>query len=191
MRIGYARVSTDDQKLRLQKDALHDADCERIFEEKISGAGARLPAREELLDYARRGDVVIVWKLDRLGRSLRDLVETVNTLAEGGVGLRSLHESIDTTTPAGKLTFHIFAALAQFEAEVVRERTLAGLAAARKRGAKLGRPRSLSPQQIEMARVLMANRTMSAREIADQMGVHRATLYRSLGSPARRANPAP
>jgi len=112
MRIGYARVSTLDQNLDLQRDALANAGCERLFEERTSSAAARMPAREELLDYGRRGDVVVVWRLDRLGRSLRDLVEVVTTLGDRGIGLRSLHEAIDTTTPAGKLTFHVFAALA-------------------------------------------------------------------------------
>jgi hypothetical protein len=128
MLIGYARVSTADQKLDLQyiRGALRAAGCDKIFADKVSGAGAPLPARTELLDYARRGDVAVVWKLDRLGRSLLDLVDIVNALAHRGVGLRSLHESIDTTTPAGKLTFHVFAALAEFEADIVRERTCAG-----------------------------------------------------------------
>jgi DNA invertase Pin-like site-specific DNA recombinase len=180
MRIGYARVSTEDQKLHLQRDALRAAGCEEIFDEKISGAGARLPARERLLNYARRGDVAVVWKLDRLGRSLRDLVEVVVRLRDRGVGLRSLHESIDTTSAAGKLTFHLFAALAEFEADLVRERTRAGLVAARARGATLGRPRSLGPEQLEMARTLLANPKLSARQVAEQLGVHRATLYRSL-----------
>ena len=180
MMIGYARVSTEDQKLDLQHDALRAAGCERIFDEKISGTRARLPSREELLEYARAGDVVIVWKLDRLGRSLRDLIEIVRTLGDHGVELRSLHESLDTTTPTGKLTFHVFAALAEFEADLVRERTRAGLAAARSRGSRIGRPRSLGPDQIEMARTLLANPRLSSRQVAAQLGVHRATLYRHL-----------
>jgi len=180
MRIGYARVSTEDQKLNLQRDALSAAGCEKIFDEKVCGSSPRLPAREELLDYARAGDVAVVWKLDRLGRSLRDLVEVVLRLKERGVGLCSLHESIDTTTAAGKLTFHVFAALAEFEADLVRERTRAGLAAARSRGARPGRPRSLGPEQVEMARTLLANPKLSARQVAAQLGVHRATLYRYL-----------
>ncbi|MCX5738571.1 MAG: recombinase family protein [Proteobacteria bacterium] len=184
MRIGYARVSTEDQKLHLQHDALHAAGCEKIFEEKISGTNARLPAREELLDYARHGDVVVVWKLDRLGRSLRDLVEIVLRLEQRGVELCSLHEAIDTSTAAGKLTFHVFAALAEFEATLVRERTRAGLAAARSRGAKLGRPCCLGPAEIEMARTLRANPKLSARQVAAQLGVHRTTLYRSLARQA-------
>lgn len=188
MQIGYARVSTDDQKLELQRDTLLGGGCERLFEEKLSGAGALLPAREELLRFARRGDVIVVWKLDRLGRSLRDLVEVVAGLGERGVGLRSLREAIDTTSPAGRLTFHVFAALSQFEAEVLRERTLAGLAAARRRGAKLGRPASLTNEQLEMARTMMANPRISARQVADQLGVHRATLYRSLARLRREAS---
>ena len=180
MHIGYARISTEDQKLDLQHDALRATGCEKIFDETASGASTRLPFREELLDYARRGDTVVVWKLDRLGRSLRDLIEVVNTLGGRGVGLRSLHESIDTTTPAGKLTFHVFGALAEFERDVMRERTRAGLLAARKRGKKLGRPRSLSREQVEMARSMMANPKLSARRVAEQLGVHRATLYRNL-----------
>jgi DNA invertase Pin-like site-specific DNA recombinase len=123
MLIGYARVSTEDQKLHLQHDALRAAGCDKIYDEKVSGAGARLPARMELLEYARPRDVAVVWKLDRLGRSLRDLVEIVTALKERDIGLRSLHESIDTTTSVGKLTFHIFAALSEFEADVLRERT--------------------------------------------------------------------
>jgi DNA invertase Pin-like site-specific DNA recombinase len=181
MRIGYARVSTEDQKLHLQHDALRAAGCEKIFEEKISGTSARLPAREELLDYARHGDVVVVWKLDRLGRSLHDLVDVVVRLRASGVGFCSLQESIDTTTASGKLTFHVFAALAEFEADIVRERTHAGLAAARARGAQLGRPRVLRPEQLEMARTLLANPKLSASEVASQLGVHRATLYRRVG----------
>ncbi len=188
MQIGYARVSTDDQKLELQRDALRAEGCERIFEEKLSGSGARLHARDELIGYARRGDVVVVWKLDRLGRSLRDLIDMVTSLGERGVGLRSLRESIDTTTPAGRLTFHLFASLSEFEAEVVRERTRAGLAAARRRGAKLGRPASLSPEQVEMAHAMMANPNLSARQIAAELGVHRATLYRSLERQRRAAS---
>jgi DNA invertase Pin-like site-specific DNA recombinase len=181
MLLGYARVSTEDQKLDLQHDALLKTGCEKIFDETVSGAATRLPARQELLDFARSGDTVVVWKLDRLGRSLRDLIELVTLLGERGVGLRSLRESIDTTTPSAKLTFHVFAALADFEHDMVRERTRAGLLAARKRGNKPGRPRSLSPQQVEMARTMMANPNLSARKVAAQLGVHRATLYRSLG----------
>ena len=182
MLIGYARVSTLDQHLNMQRDALADAGCERLFEEHASGAASHLPVRKELLDYVRHGDVVVVWRLDRFGRSLRDLVDVVTALADRRVGLRSLHETIDTTTPTGKLTFHVFAALSEFEADLVRERTRAGLAAARQRGRKPGRPKALDNEQVEMARTLMANPNLSARRVADQLGVHRATLYRNLRS---------
>ena len=188
MLIGYARVSTEDQKLDLQRDALRAAGCDKIFEEKVSATRGPMPGRLELLDYCRPGDVAVLWRLDRLGRSLRDLVDVVNQLRQRGVALRSLHEAIDTTTPTGKLTFHIFAALAEFEASVIHERTRAGLQAARQRGMKLGRPRSLSPQQIEMARTMMDNPNLSARQVAEQLGVHRSTLYRSLQ--AQEAAPA-
>lgn len=188
MQIGYARVSTDDQRLELQRDALVGAGCDKIFEEKLSGAGSPLPVRAELVSYARRGDIIVVWKLDRLGRSLRDLVEVVAGLGERRIGLRSLRESIDTTSPAGRLTFHVFAALSQFEAEVLRERTRAGLDAARRRGTKLGRPASLTREQLEMARTMMANPNISARQVAAQLGVHRATLYRSLARLRRAAS---
>ena len=182
MLIGYARVSTEDQKLDLQHDALRTAGCGKVFDDKLSGAGARLPGRDALLAFARRTDIVVVWKLDRLGRSLRDLIEIVTALNDRGIGLRSLREALDTTTPAGRLTFHVFGALSEFEADVLRERTRAGLAAARDRGAALGRPRALTPEQIEMARTMMANPKLSARQVAEQLGVHRATLYRNLAA---------
>lgn len=182
MLLGYARVSTQDQNLALQRDALAAAGCGKLFEETASGSSARLPAREELLAYARPGDVVVVWRLDRLGRSVRDLVDVVSVLADRGVGLRSLREAIDTTSPAGRLTFHFFAALAEFEAELVRERTRAGLAAARQRGRAPGRRPALNDDQVEMARTLLANPSLSARQVAAQLGVHRATLYRSIAS---------
>ena len=190
MLIGYARVSTDDQKLGLQRDELGAAGCDRIFEEKHSATRGPLPARDELLAFARGGDVVVVWKLDRLGRSLRDLVELVATLGERCIELRSLREAIDTTTAAGKLTFHVFAALAEMEAEVMRERTRAGLVAARRRGTKLGRPRALTDDQVEMACTLMSNPKISTKQVAEHLGVHRSTLYRSLALTTRCRRPA-
>lgn len=152
MLIGYARVSTEDRKLDLQRDALRAVGCERIFAEKIAGAAVRLPARDEMLDFARDGDVIAVWRLDRLGRSLRDLVAVVTSLDERGIGLRSLRESLDTTTSVGTLVFHVFAALAEFESSLLRERTRAGLAATAKRGSRLGRPRALRPILITSTR---------------------------------------
>lgn len=188
MFIGYARVSTEDQKLYLQRDALKAAGCEKLYREKVSGAVRELPQRRNLLNYARKGDTVVVWKLDRLGRSLRDLIDVVTALGDKGVQFRSLQESIDTTTPAGKLTFHVFAALAEFERDMIRERTKAGLAAARSRGAVVGRPRSLTNKQVEMAEAMLAKPNISARQVAEQLGVHRATLYRHLN---RAENPSP
>ena len=177
MLIGYARVSTQDQTLRLQHDALTDGGCE-----KLSGTSTTLPAREKLLAFARKGDVVVVWKLDRLGRSLRDLIDVLNSLQDRGVGLRSPQEAIDTTTPARKLTFHIFAALAEFERDMIRERTSAGLAAAHKRGVAIGRPSALTPEQILMAEAMTADPAISTRQVAEQFGIHRSTLYRHLNA---------
>ncbi len=173
--------------LRLQHDALTDGGCEKLFREKLSGTSTTLPAREKLLAFARKGDVVVVWKLDRLGRSLRDLIDVVNSLQERGVGLRSLQEAIDTTTPAGKLTFHIFAALAEFERDMIRERTSAGLAAAHKRGVAIGRPRALTPEQILMAEAMTADPAISTRQVAEQLGIHRSTLYRHLNARQKRS----
>jgi len=180
MLIGYARVSTDDQSTRLQRDALERAGSDRIFEEAASGARAD---REELaaaMAYAREGDTIIVWKLDRLARSLAQLIDTVATLEARKVGLRSLTEAIDTTTPGGRLVFHIFGALAEFERSLIRERTRAGLAAARARGRIGGRKKSLSSQDIALARTLLANPDIPVIEIARKLGVSEATFYRWL-----------
>ena len=154
---------------------------------RSSPAPARLSRREKLLAFARKGDVVVVWKLDRLGRSLRDLIDVVNSLQDRGVGLRSLQEAIDTTTPAGKLTFHIFAALAEFERDMIRERTRAGLVAAHKRGVAIGRPRALTPEQILMAKAMTADPAISIRQLAEQFGIHRSTLYRHLNARQKRS----
>jgi len=180
MKIGYARVSTRDQEAHLQTDAMTEAGCERIFEEKASGAQRDRPELHRAIEYLRPGDVLIVWKLDRLARSLRQLIETVEDLQERGIGFISLTEGIDTTSPGGKLVFHIFGALAEFEREMIRERTKAGLKAAKGRGRKLGRPAVLSDAQIEMARAMRATGKHSMPEIAKQLGVSRATLYRVL-----------
>ena len=187
MLIGYARVSTQDQALRLQHDALTARVCEKLFREKLSSTRTTLPEREKLLAFARKGDVVVVWKLDRLGRSLRDLIDVVNSLQDRGVGLRSLQEAIDTTTPAGKLTFHIFAALAESERDMIRELTRAGLAAAHKRGGAIGRPRALTPEQILMAKAMTADPAISIRQVAKQFGIHRSTLYRHLNARQKRS----
>ena len=140
MTIGYIRVSTQEQDEALQRDALEAAGCERLFVDRASGAITSRPALDAMLEQLRAGDVVVVWRLDRLGRSLRHLIDVVNDLQSHGVQLRSLTENLDTSTPSGKLTFHVFGAMAQFERDLIRERTQAGLAAARARGRKGGRP---------------------------------------------------
>lgn len=155
MEIGYARVSTGEQTLDLQHDALTKAGCSKIYQETASGAKADRPVLDEVLAYVRGGDTLVVWRLDRLGRSLEHLIDVVAMLAERGIGFKSLTEQIDTTTPGGKLIFHVFGALAEFERDLIRERTQAGLAAARARGRVGGRPKKLTdPKQLEFARAL-------------------------------------
>jgi DNA invertase Pin-like site-specific DNA recombinase len=179
--IGYARVSTDDQDHALQTAALENAGCDRIFPEKASGAARERPELARALDYARPGDTLVVWKLDRLARSLPHLIEITTSLAQRGIGFRSLTEGIDTTTPAGKFVYHIFASLAEFERELIRERTMAGLAAARAAGRKGGRRPKLNERQLAQARKMLADgETITA--IADVLGVARSTVYRALGS---------
>jgi DNA invertase Pin-like site-specific DNA recombinase len=179
--VGYARVSTQEQNADLQEDALKKAGCEQVFTDKASGARADRPQLDAALGYLREGDVFVVWRLDRLGRSLKHLVSAVADLQDRGVGFRSLTESIDTTTPAGKLTFHLFAALAEFERDLNRERTKSGLEAARARGRKGGRKPSLSPKKIQVARRMYAEGDSTVAEIAKVLGVSRATIYRHLG----------
>jgi len=180
MIIGYARVSTLDQNLELQRDALEKAGCERIFEDHIGGASSERPGWAKAQTALREGDTLVVWRLDRLGRSLKHLIDTVNELDARGVGFKSLNENIDTTTPGGRLVFHIFGALAEFERELIRERTHAGLAAARARGRKGGRPRKLNPRQVASARTLLQDGKHSVTEVAAMLGVSRNTLYRAL-----------
>lgn len=181
--IGYARVSTQDQNTGMQIDALQAAGCEKVFTDKASGASADRPELESALSYLREGDVLAVWRLDRLGRSLKHLVEVVADLETKGIGFRSLNESIDTTTAQGKLILHIFAALAEFERDLIRERTKSGLAAARARGRKGGRKPSLSPKKIQVARQMYAQGDSTVAEIAKVLGVSRATIYRHLQDP--------
>lgn len=178
MLIGYARVSTDDQNLDLQRDALEKANCEQIFTDQVSGTKARRPGLEQALSHLRSGDTLVVWRLDRLGRSLRHLIDTVTDLQERGIGFKSLQESIDTTTSGGKLVFHIFGALAEFEREIIRERTQAGLQAARARGKTGGRPKALSKSKAEMARQLYQDKAHSINEICQTLGISRMTFYR-------------
>lgn len=177
MHIGYARVSKDDQNLALQLDALQAANCERVFTDKGSGAVIGRPGLEQVLFHLRAGDMFIVWKLDRLGRTVKGLVELVNKLEAGGVQFRSLSDGIDTSTPAGRFFFHVMSALAQMERELIVERTKAGLAAAKARGRLGGRRRKMTNGKIEAARRLLASGT-SPKEVAENLGVSIPTLYR-------------
>jgi len=178
MLVGYARVSTLDQKPALQIDALKAAGCTRIFTEKASGTQRERPEFSAALDYIRQRDTLVVWKLDRLARSMRQLIETVEDLQSRGIELRSLTESIDTATPGGRLVFHIFGALAEFERAVIRERTSAGLQAARERGKKGGRPRTLGPKDLAAAKALLADPDIRVEDVAARLKVSPATLYR-------------
>ena len=181
--LGYARVSTSDQQPQLQVDALEHAGCYRVFTETASGANAHRPTLEQVLDQLRPGDTLVVWKLDRLGRSLRHLVDTITGLADRGIGFRSLQEAIDTTTPGGKLVFHVFAALAEFERDLIRERTTAGLAAARARGRRGGRPSVMTAHKAQVAQEMYHSGQYTVATIAKTLGVSRASIYRHLVSP--------
>ena len=176
MLIGYARVSTDDQTLDLQRDALTEAGCERIFEDTAGGTAER-PSLEQALSHLRSGDTLVVWRLDRLGRSLKDLISRAEALRTGGVGLKSLKEAIETDSPTGQLVFHIFGALAEFKRALIRERTQAGLQAARARGRLGGRKKRLNVQQRRHAVELYRSRQHTVKEICSLMGISRATLY--------------
>jgi DNA invertase Pin-like site-specific DNA recombinase len=183
--VGYARVSTDDQDLTLQRTALKQAGCKRIYEEKVSGATRDRPALTRMLDQLREGDVVVVARLDRLARSTRDLLEIAEILKEGGTGLRSLGEPwADTTSPAGKMVLTVFAGMAEFERALIHQRTSSGRVAARMRGVRFGRPPKLTPEQIALGRRLVDEGT-SVREVAKViLKCHPATLYRELGRPS-------
>ncbi|OOG28809.1 recombinase [Thioalkalivibrio denitrificans] len=180
MLIGYARVSTQDQDPALQLDALHAAGCDRVFTEKASGAQRDRPELLAALDFMRPGDTLVVWRLDRLARSIKQLIETVESLGERNIGFRSLTEAIDTTTSGGKLVFHIFAALAEFERAIIRERTVAGLQAARARGRRGGRPPALTEKDLTAATAMLADETITAEDVAKRLGVSPSTLYRYL-----------
>ena len=178
--IGYARVSTTEQHLHLQQDALAKAGCLKIFTDTTSGVKAERKGLAEALDYIRNGDTLVVWRLDRLGRSLKDLIERITELNSRNIGFKSLNEQIDTTTSGGKLIFHIFGALAEFERDIIKERTNAGLTAARARGRQGGRPRSsLSDERkLQMARQMYANKNLPVREICKALGIPRSTFYK-------------
>lgn len=183
MKVGYARVSTTDQNLDLQIDALEKEGCEKIYQEKISGAKMDRPEFNKMGETLRKGDVVVVYKLDRLGRSLRHLVETIADFQEKGVGFKSINDPIDTTTSQGRLIFNIFASLAEFERDLIRERTQAGLTSARARGRLGGRPKGLSEEAQQTARVcesLYREGELSVNAIARQLGISKATLYKYL-----------
>lgn len=185
MKIGYARVSTKDQQLDLQLDALKKAGCEKIFQEVQSGSKTDRPILQELLEYIREGDVLVIWKLDRLGRSLRHLVDLVNELNNRKIGLLSLNDPVDTTTSHGRLIFNLFASLAEFERDIIRERTRAGLLAARSRGKQGGRPKGLSSQAESIAcaaETLYLERKLSVREIAKKLAISKSTFYAYLRS---------
>jgi len=181
MNIGYARVSTEEQNLELQVHALKGAGCAVIHEDfGVSGAAVVRPGLSAALAVAHKGDVLVVWKLDRLGRSLPHLVETINALRERGVGFRSLQEQIDTTSAGGRFYFHMLASLAEFERELISERTRAGMASARRRGIHIGRPSKLTPQMLADARAMVEAGEKSKAEIAKLMGVDVSTLRRLL-----------
>jgi DNA invertase Pin-like site-specific DNA recombinase len=185
MRIGYARVSTGEQKLDLQLDALDAADCKKTYTDTISGATSSRPELDTCLEHLREGDTLVVWRLDRFGRSLKDLVTKIEALDERGVEFVSLTEGIDTTTAQG-LAFHLFGVPAEFEREIARERTMAGLRAARERGRVGGRPRALSEEDLPQVQALMKDPDVSTAQICERFDVSKATLYRYVGPNGKR-----
>lgn len=187
MLIGYARVSTGDQTLDLQIDALKKYGCEKIYADGVSGSKTSRPELDKALADLRRDDTLVVWRLDRLGRSLQHLIEVVNGLGDREVGFASLRETIDTTTPTGKLMFHIMASLAEFERELIRERTVAGLASARARGRMGGRPKALTDEQMKMAIALSKDSSITVNEICKQLGISRSTYYKEVAPKAKTA----
>ncbi len=180
MLIGYARVSTLDQNPNLQRDALKAAGCEKIFTDRISGTVALRPNLEKAREILRRGDTLVVWRLDRMGRSLKDLITWAEYLNKEGVHLKSLHELIDTSTPAGKLIFHVFGALAEFERSLIVERTKAGLSSARARGRVGGRPKRLDEDKRKLAVSLHKEQNHTVNKICEMMGITKPTLYKYL-----------
>jgi DNA invertase Pin-like site-specific DNA recombinase len=183
MLIGYARVSTHEQTLDLQTDALRQASCEKIFTDTTSGAKSERPGLQEALNHLRARDTLVVWRLDRLGRTLKHLIATISDLNEKSIGFKSLQENMDTTTSGGKLIFHLFGALAEFEREVIRERTNAGLQAARARGRLGGRPKlqALDPKKVALAKKLYEDGNTPVKEICEMLRIGRSTLYRYVG----------
>jgi DNA invertase Pin-like site-specific DNA recombinase len=184
MLIGYARVSTQEQTLDLQTDALKKAGCTQIFTDTASGVDRERPGLAKTISYLRPGDTLVVWRLDRLGRSLKHLIDTITQLQERGIGFRSITESIYTTTSGGKLIFHVFGALAEFERDIIRERTKAGLAAARARGRRGGRPRAVPPKKLAQLQALSGDTSTAIPDILDTFNISRATYYRYLKTPS-------
>lgn len=184
MRIGYARVSTEDQTLDLQRDALKRAKCRQVYEEQATGKNIARPQLEACLKGLREGDTLVVWRLDRLGRNLADLVGLVADMEHRKINFESLTEKIETVSPAGRLVFHVFAALAEFERNLIRERTMAGLTAARARGRTGGRPPKLTPKEIKTIRALLKSAEIPVAEIATRFHIARSTLYRAILKPA-------
>lgn len=180
MKVGYARVSTADQQLDLQINALNEAGCERIFTDKESGGSSQRLGLQEALQFLREGDVLVVWRLDRLGRSLTHLIEIMNTLGARHIGIQSLTEALDTTTASGRLVFQLFGMLAEFERHLIRERTRAGLQAARAQGKLTGRPRGLTVDQLRMARTMIEEHHTSVADVAAAFRVSSSTIYRGL-----------
>jgi len=180
MNIGYCRVSTTDQTLDLQKDELIKAGCERIFEDVASGAKSDRQGLRDAIEFCRPGDVLVCWKLDRVGRSLKDLIEIVNNLKDRGVGFRCLTQQLDTTTPSGMLIFHVFGAMAEFERSLIQERTAAGLAAARARGRLGGRPKLDNSKRAEVGLSLFKDGKTPISQICETLKISKATLYRDL-----------
>jgi DNA invertase Pin-like site-specific DNA recombinase len=181
MLIGYFRFSTSDQKSDLQMDALKAAGCEKIYGDSgVSGSKTDRPELNKALEQLRPGDTLVVWRLDRLGRSLQHLIEVVNGLNERGVDFKSLQETIDTSTASGKLIFHVFCSMAEFERDLIRERTNAGLASARARGRMGGRPKALTPDKVKTARTLYDAKSMTVAQICEQVGCSRATFYKQV-----------
>ena len=178
MNIGYCRISTAEQNLDLQIQALKEAGCEKIFEEVASGAKDDRPKLKESIEYARKGDVIVVWKLDRLSRSLKHLIETVNDLEKREIGFRCITQQLDTTTPSGKLIFHVFGAISEFERSLIRERTSAGLKVARARGRLGGRPKVLDQEKITIAQSLYDDGKTTVEKICETLNISRATFYR-------------
>ena len=183
MKVGYARVSTSDQDVRMQRSVLTEAGCEHIFtDEGVSGAKAVRPGLDAALSALQAGDVLVVYKLDRLGRSIKDLLKLVDRLQERNIQLMSLTEQIDTTTPQGRLFFHIFASLGQFERDLIRERTKAGIKAAKAAGASVGRPAAVTDDKLRKAADMLRGGVLTMQEIARRLGVGRSTLYRALNN---------